>query len=88
MSNLNQFTDANALEAHLEECDTAYSRWNYEGENPLPDDDEVRAALERVHGLTDHPRCDEVWEEAYLVGHSDGVGRIACEYARIARWLK
>lgn len=88
MSTLDLFHDADALADHLEACDSAYENWSGIGDCPLPEDSAIRAALERVHSLTNHPRRQEVWDEAYQDGHSDGCGRIAREYASIARWLK
>ncbi|GAA5514055.1 hypothetical protein Dcar01_02804 [Deinococcus carri] len=87
MTNLDQFLTPDALATHLEQCDAAYSRWDNAGKDPLPADDELRAALERVHGLPDHPRASEIWDEAYQRGHSDGVGRIGSEYGDIVRWV-
>ncbi|MFW8627670.1 hypothetical protein [Deinococcus sp. ME38] len=85
---LDLFRDPDTLADHLEACDTAYQDWSGDGDCPLPEDDAIRAALERVHGLTNHPRRQEVWDEAYQEGHSDGCGRIAREYADIVRWLQ
>ncbi|MVN88785.1 hypothetical protein GO986_18765 [Deinococcus sp. HMF7620] len=84
---LDAFRTPEDLCAHLEACDTAYSSWDYKGVCPMPDDSAVREALERVHWLYNHTRRQAVWNEAYQVGHSDGRGRIAREYANIARWL-
>lgn len=87
MSKLDTITDPAELAAHLEECDAAFEEWDCTGVVPLPDNATVRAALERVHGTGGHALAEQAWEEAFEKGHSDGVGRVAREYARIVRWI-
>lgn len=87
MSKLDTITDPAELAVFLEECDAAYEEWDYTGFNPLPSDEHLRAALERVHRTGGHPLREQVWDEAYLKGHSDGVARIAREYRNIVRWI-
>ncbi|KQR40764.1 hypothetical protein [Deinococcus sp. Leaf326] len=87
MTALDQYTDSHALAERLEYLDE--HSWLVDSPDlQLPSDDELRDALERVHGMEHHPKREVVWNKAYERGHSDGCARIAREYAERAELLQ
>lgn len=87
MTTLDQYADPETLAERLEHLDE-HSWLSDDPALQLPDDDELREALERVHGMENHPKREVVWDRAYERGHSDGCARIAREYAEQAELLK
>ncbi len=47
-------------------------------------DNQFKIKCLEIHGLTDHPKADKVWDMAYEDGHSAGYNEIDIYVARFA----
>jgi hypothetical protein len=52
------------------------------------DRQEHRALMEKIHGLTGHPKAEKLYEIAWDIGHSAGYHEVEIYYDDMAELLK